>query len=192
MGMSLFVGSCCTHGCYLPAMGAAGTQGAASPPPPPALLGSVQLHPKTGVQGVTPGPTPPRCRQSLFPTRLPQGTSSPCPPPGSHTGWAAAQCLAGSERVHEMSLGGLSPSREERGGLNWASPHPEHLGRGCGKTRPHSSSLLTPGSAAGWCPPKSRPRPPAPPRSTKPSASNRSGSPQGWAPPSPPWPTWPP
>lgn len=57
---------------------------------------------------------------------------------------------------------------------------------------PSPPSPLTP--AAGSSPRRSHPLSPARPRSTRPSASNRSGCPQGWAvprvPPNPPWPPW--
>ncbi|XP_064252633.1 myocyte-specific enhancer factor 2B isoform X2 [Passer domesticus] len=56
---------CCTHGCHLPATGAAGTQG--QPPPTRALLGVTPKHPQ------------------LFPARFPHGFR-PLVPPSSRVG----------------------------------------------------------------------------------------------------------
>lgn len=119
MGMSLFVRSCCAHGCHLPALGAhragvcpaspqkAGCNGVAPPHP---LLSAEPI-----LNWISPGDLAP-----MSPLRHAPGSQQPC----QARGWVTARCLAGSELVREVSLGDLSASREEEGGWAWPFPTP--------------------------------------------------------------------
>lgn len=133
--------------------------------------------PATGTAGTEGQPRPPgwcwghpRSPPALFPATNLVPVSLLQPP----------NIPTGPEPVQNRNFGGSQPL--------WGTPSREF------GVSPSPPSPLPPGPAAGSSPRRSHPLSPARPRSTRPSASNPSGCPQGWAvpraPPSPPWPPW--